>query len=263
MALSTWLCSTPQQGASEARRATAAVDAEFGGGEGADIESGATKACVGFLIFFDGEQAIVSQGKDVAGEGVALGGIDFDEFEAARFQEFYGFDREPGEIDQSGVIVEQADQGHQMQAGGGAGTMGERGRENLHSFRSEQVVELANTGGIRAIAVTDEESLGIEPEDVSGFGGAGRSDLAESGNVDRLAERGVVRAFDQPVRLAGTHHEQTVIGGKRRVVGVDGVEGEAWDRGHFDDFCSGGFQLAAESCVLGLSAFEIGGVLES
>jgi len=41
-----------------------------------------------------------------AGECVALGGIDFDEFVSTRFQEFDGFDGEPGEIDEGGAFVE-------------------------------------------------------------------------------------------------------------------------------------------------------------
>jgi len=44
--------------------------------------------------------------EDVAGECVALGGIDFDEFVSTRFQEFDGFDGEPGEIDEGGAFVE-------------------------------------------------------------------------------------------------------------------------------------------------------------
>ena len=120
------LRSSAEQGTGEAGGAAAAVDAEFAAGEGADVESGLAEAGVGFVIFFDGEQTIVSESEDVAGQSVALGGIDFDEFESARLQQFDSFHGEPGEIDEGGVVVEQADQGHQMQAGGGSGAVGQR-----------------------------------------------------------------------------------------------------------------------------------------
>ena len=69
----------------EAGGAAAAVDADFAAGEGAEVESGGAEAGVGGAIFFDSEQAVVAQGEDVAGERVALGGIDFDEFVSAGF----------------------------------------------------------------------------------------------------------------------------------------------------------------------------------
>ena len=50
------------------------------------------EAAVCFVIFFDSEQTIVSDSEDVAGQGVALGGIDFEEFESAGFEEFDGLD---------------------------------------------------------------------------------------------------------------------------------------------------------------------------
>lgn len=77
---------SPQQRASETGGATAAVDAEFAAREGADVESGLAQAGVRAAIFFDREQTMISQREDVAGEGVALRGIDFDEFESARFE---------------------------------------------------------------------------------------------------------------------------------------------------------------------------------
>lgn len=106
------LRSSAEQGTGEAGGAAAAVDAEFAAREGAEVESGLAEAGVCFVIFFDGEQTVGAEGEDVAGQGVALGGIDFEEFESARFEEFYSFYREPGEIDEGGVLVEETDQGH-------------------------------------------------------------------------------------------------------------------------------------------------------
>src|ERR1700674_5903821 len=100
------------EGAGEAGRATAAVDTEFAAGESAEVESGAAEAGVGVAIFFYGEQAVVAESEYVAGKSVAFRRIDFDELESARLKQFDCFYGEPGEIDEGGVIVEQADQGH-------------------------------------------------------------------------------------------------------------------------------------------------------
>ncbi len=101
-----------QQWSREAGGAAAAVDTEFGAGESAEIESGVAEPRVGFFVFGDGEQAIITEREHVAGERVALGGIDFDEVEVARFEKFDGFDSKPGKIDQGSVIIEQADERH-------------------------------------------------------------------------------------------------------------------------------------------------------
>src|SRR5580700_3896429 len=101
-----------QNRAGEAGGATAAVDADFAAGKGADIESGLAKAGVGFVVFFDCQEAIISESEDVAGEGVALGRVDLDKFKSARLKQFDGFNREPGKIDQRAMVVEKADQRH-------------------------------------------------------------------------------------------------------------------------------------------------------
>ena len=89
------------------------------------------EAGVRFVIFFDGEQTIVAQGENVAGQGVALGGIDFEKAESAGFEQFHSFYREPGKIDEGSVIVEETYQRHQMKAGGGSGAVGEWRGENF------------------------------------------------------------------------------------------------------------------------------------
>ncbi len=59
-----------------------------------------------------------------------------------------------------------------MEAGGGSGAVGEWRGENFDSFRREETAHLLNTGGVGAVAVADQQSVGIEPEDVSGFSGS-------------------------------------------------------------------------------------------
>jgi len=71
-----------------------------------------------------------------------------------------------------------------MKTGRRAGAIRERGGENFDAFGSEEGAHLLNAGGVGAIAVADEKRFGIEPEDVSGFGGGGCGDFAESWNVE-------------------------------------------------------------------------------
>jgi hypothetical protein len=73
----------------------------------------------------------------------------------------------------------------------------------------------------------------------------------------------LVRGFGQTVWFAGTQFDQAVAGGKRRVVGVDSIDGEMGGRRDFDDLRAGGFQLATECCMLGLGGGEIGWVVEA
>ena len=61
--------------------------------------------------------------------------------------------------------------------------MGERCGKNFDSFRREETADLLNTGGVGAVAVADQQSVGIEPENVSGFGGSGRGDGSESRDI--------------------------------------------------------------------------------
>ena len=130
------MCRLPaQQGPSEAGWAAAAVDAEFAARESAEIESGLAEAGVGVAIFFDGEETVVTKRQDIAGESVALSGIDFDEGAFARLQKFDGLDSEPGQIDKSGVIVEQTNQRHEVQTCRGSWAVGQRRGKNLDFFR--------------------------------------------------------------------------------------------------------------------------------
>src|ERR1017187_5990407 len=166
-----------QQRARETRGAAAAVDAEFAAGESADVESGLAQAGIRVAIFFDSEQALVAEREDVAGEGVALGVVDCDELESARLEQFDGFDCEPGQIDERGMVVEETDQRHEMQAGGRAGAVGQRRRKNLYTAGCEKSADLLNAGGVGAITVADQQRCRVEPDDVSRFSSAGRGDL--------------------------------------------------------------------------------------
>ena len=87
--------------------------------------------------------------------------------------------------------------------------------------------------------------------------------IAERRNLKCLAERGVVRAFGHAIRLAGTHHDQAVVGRERRIVGVDGIEGEIRGWKHLDNFGAAVFQLAAESFMLRLRSCEVRCMLEA
>jgi hypothetical protein len=122
---------------------------------------------------------------------------------------------------------------------------------------------LSNAGGIGAISVADEQSFGIEPEDVSGLGGRGCSDGGKSGDFESLAECGLARAFTKAIWLAGTHHYQTVIGGKGGIMGVDGVEGQVGRGAKVEDFGSSGLKFTTESVVLRLSDSKVRGMVEA
>src|SRR5580692_3050882 len=113
-----------------------------------------------------------------------------------------------------------------MKTGRWAGAVREGGGKNFDAVRREENAHLLDAGRVGAVAMAAEERLGIEPDDVTGFGAAGRGDGAERGDLEGLAKRSVARAFGDAVRLAGTHHDQTIIGGKGGIMSVDGVEGE-------------------------------------
>src|SRR5579863_1767136 len=57
--------SSAQQGAGQTGGAAAAVDADFAGGESADVKSGVAEAVVGVVILFDGEQAVPTQRQNI------------------------------------------------------------------------------------------------------------------------------------------------------------------------------------------------------
>ena len=94
-----------------------------------------------------------------------------------------------------------------MKASGGAGAVGKRRGENFDSFRREEIAHLLNTGGVGAVAVADQQSVGIEPEDISGFSGSGRGDGSENRDLQTLAKRSLARTFGETVRLTGTHYD--------------------------------------------------------
>jgi len=66
--------------------------------------------------------------------------------------------------------------------------MGQGCGKNFHASGGKQSAHLLNAGGVGAVAVADQQSLWVEPEEVSGFGGTGRCDFAEGWDVEALAE---------------------------------------------------------------------------
>lgn len=132
-----------------------------------------------------------------------------------------------------------------MQAGRWAGTVRERRAENVDAFWREEVVYVADAGGVGAVAVTDEQGFRVEPEDVAGLAGAGRVNRSEDWNILPCIERAVMSGFGDAVGFSGTHEDHAEVGGERGVVGVDSVEGEPVCVGQFDDFRAGGLQFAA------------------
>ena len=69
--------------ARQARRSAPAVHAQLISRESLDVESGGAQLFVGFLVFGDCKETLFSEGKNVAGEGVAFGNFDLDEIESA------------------------------------------------------------------------------------------------------------------------------------------------------------------------------------
>src|SRR5579863_10249090 len=66
-----------QQRPGQTRRSPAAVDAQLGARESADVESGSPQLGIGLCVLFQGEQTPVAQREHVTGESVALRIVDF------------------------------------------------------------------------------------------------------------------------------------------------------------------------------------------
>jgi len=108
-------------------------------GKGAEVESGVAKGgCWSWDFLLWPRRPIISQSEDVAGECVALGGIDFDEFCNLRdFKEFDGFDGEPGEIDEAVRSSSRLISDMRCRQGGWSGTVREWSGDNFYGVRRE------------------------------------------------------------------------------------------------------------------------------
>src|SRR5579862_7379206 len=163
------------------------------------------------------------------------------------------------------MVVEKADERHEMKAGGRARAVRQRGGNHLDSLGVQKAVDKRNAELVGPVAVTDQQSFGIEPEHVSGFGSAlcrVCRDFVQRGNLKVQEESGLMSGFGDSIGLTGAEDDHAVIGGERGIVGVDSIEGESGIGREFDDFGASGLQLAAECVVLRLSGCEVWGVME-
>src|SRR5579864_5157784 len=110
--------------------------------------------------------------------------------------------------------------------------------------------------------MADEQRFRVEPENIPGFGGSGRSDCAECWNAQGSAGRTVKPRFRHTIRLAGAHQDQAEIGGERSVMGVNGVEGKFSRGSEFDQLRASGLKFAAQGLVLRLSLGEVGRMMK-
>ena len=85
----------------------------------------------------------------------------------------------------------------------------------------------------------------------------------ELGNAQAPAELEVALRFWNAVRLARMQADQSLIGRKRGIVGVDRIERKVRGRGKMEDFRAGGFELTAKTVMLRLCDREIRRVQEA
>ena len=117
---------------------------------------------------------------------------------------------------------------------------------------------------VGAVAVADQQRLGVEPENVAGFGGAGRDDLARVWELPKRKQYApLMLAFEDAIRFAGTHDDQAKIGGERGVVSVDGVERKFRRGRKFEDLRAGRREFAAKCLMLRLALWRSRGHDES
>ncbi len=150
-----------------------------------------------------------------------------------------------------------------MKTGGWAGAVGQWRGKNIDALGREQGADVLNGEIVGAVAVADEESFGIEPEHVAGFGRSWSGDCRSSPNVETLTDSGVVGGFGNAIGLAGTERDEALIGRQGCIVSIDGIECETGVRRQFDHFGAGGFEFMAKGIVLGLRSCEVGRMEES
>ena len=100
--------------------------------------------------------------------------------------------------------------------------------------------------------MADEQSLGIEPDYVSGFSDAGSLYLTQDWNTYMTAELAVYVSLSLPIALAGAHQDHAIVRHERGIVGVDSIKRQLGRRRKVHDLGSRGRKLSTELFVLRL-----------
>src|SRR6266478_8727759 len=106
------------------------------------------------------------------------------------------------------MLVELADQRHQMQACRRAWTVRQRSGDHLHAVRLKQSAYLGNSVRVGAIALADQKRGWVQPDHVAGFGFSWRAQLTCQRNTKIAAEFNMTPRFRNPLRLAGIQADQ-------------------------------------------------------
>src|SRR5215469_2104354 len=144
-----------EQGPGQAGRPSTSIDREFAAGKRSYVESRRTQAFVGPEVLFNRQQSPATQREHVTSKRLAFGIVDIDQLKCPLFEQFYRLHGEPGPIDECGLLIEDADQRHQMQALRATGAMRQRSGDDIDALCAHKLPHLGNTGGVCAISTTN------------------------------------------------------------------------------------------------------------
>src|SRR5271166_699909 len=122
-----------------------------------------------------------------------------------------------------------------MKARAGALGVWERGGDYFDVVRGEERAKLLDACLVRAIAVANQQSFGIQPNYIASFDSGWGLDFSQRWNVQSGAAGSLGFGFCNPIRLAGSHENHAVVRGEGWVVGVHGVECQSvfvWREGY-------------------------------
>ena len=220
-----------------------------------DLHPGRLHPPARLVVPLEREGAPGAEREDVRAHRLELLVRHLDDLDPALVQQLEQPDRSEPRVDEREIVVERRDEAHQVHHLGAAVPV--RQVVGEHPGVRESPRELLDAFGIRPVAATDQERLGVEPERVAAVDRPRPPDHAHDRNAGalegglqrkRLAEASVLaRAEEHRARLADEH----------RVVGVDRVGVSALALGD-DHLRARALEDLPESLVLGRRSVDVG-----
>jgi large conductance mechanosensitive channel len=250
------VASAAEERAREARRATVALARDLVTLVDGDLDACALESAPRLVVPLERESHPGRECEHVRAHRLELLVGNLDELDAAAHEQLDESDRHERRVGNREIVVEQREQGHEVQYLGASAQVGKVEDHDLDA--RQRVRERSHALVVRAVTPPGEQCALVEPDEVAPLGERGRLELRGDRNarLDEVSGHGV--HLDAPAFLPGPEQDRAAIRDEGGIVKVDLVGAEPDRRLTADDFRARFGQKRTESLVLLARLHRIG-----
>src|SRR2546422_4528574 len=242
----------------QAGRSAFGLERNFFPSIGPDATPGGLEALLSDRVPFE-DDAIAGRNREhVRRHPVEFLVRDFDEFESAIVEGFPERDREEAWVHHCEVVIDDADERHQMEARLRALEVRQRDGLHFHADALHRLPDLPQALRVRSETLAHRQEVMIHPEEIAALRGRIAVERGENRYAKLLERSGHRFLFTAPKRLSHPEDERSAVGHDGGIVNEDRIRSPRLWVLVISDVDPGLLQQVDEPVVLSLSSNEVG-----